>query len=184
MVRTRRLIPAGTTPACLLRPGVEVPWGTPFGLGRLWVLATAAVLAVGGVAITFVGMTSVFVPQDLEYMCLSAKFLHSINPRLVPLIAHDRAGFGSGLFTTSLTVFFCLWCAKPCRSLWQVLAVAGSVGFVTVVGVHPVIGYLSASHLAPAVVVSVVFVVGILLCFRNMHVRGDQGHANSSLAES
>jgi hypothetical protein len=58
------------------------------------------------------------------------------NPRLVPLIAHDRAGFGGGLFSTGIVVFFCVWCGKPSRSLWQVLCVAGIAGFGTAIGIH------------------------------------------------
>lgn len=172
LIRTRALIPDHTTPRCLSRPAAPASLGTAYGLGRACLLATAAVLAVGGLAITYVGMTRVFVPQDLEYMGVSAKFLHELNPRLIPLIAHDRAGFGGGLFTTSLTVFFCLWCGRPSIGLWQVLAFAGTVGFITAVGIHPVIGYLNLSHIAPAVGVSTVFVVGITLSYRRM-VRGD-----------
>jgi hypothetical protein len=168
LIRTRRLIPAMTSPRCLLRPFTPLDWRTPFGVGRACLLMTSALLGVGGLVITYVGMTRVFVPQDLEYMGVSAAFLNDLNPRLIPVIAHDRAGFGGGLFTTSLTVLICLWCARPSRSLWQVLAFAGSVGFITAVGVHPVIGYLSLSHLAPAVMVSLLFLVGIALCFRPM----------------
>jgi hypothetical protein len=168
LVRTRKLIHPNSSPGCLLRPAVRVPWRSPFGIGRALLLMTSAVLAVGGLIIVYVGMTSVFVPQDLEYMGVSAKYLNEINPRLIPLIAHDRAGFGGGLFTTSLTVFFSIWCGRPSRSLWQVLLFAGTVGFITAVGIHPVIGYLSASHLAPALVVSILFVAGIALCYRPM----------------
>jgi dihydroorotate dehydrogenase len=45
-----------------------------------------------------VGMTRVFVPQDLAFMGLSAERLRALSPTLVPLIAHDRAGFGGGGF--------------------------------------------------------------------------------------
>src|SRR5205814_7053765 len=115
-----------------------------------------------------VGMTRVFVPQDLEYMGLSAADLRAIHPHLVPLIAHDRAGFGGGLCTTGLTVFFCVWCGTPSRSLWQVLCLAGAAGFATAILIHPIIGYLSFSHLAPAVTAAVLFYVGLALSRRHM----------------
>src|SRR5439155_2617824 len=135
----------------LLRRADWGPWRSRLGLGRACLLAAAAGLAAGGATIMTVGMTAVFVPQDLEYMGLTAADLHAINPRLVPLIAHDRAGFGGGLCCTGLTVFFCVWCGRPGRGLWQALGVAGAAGFGTAIGIHPVVGYTTASHLAPAV---------------------------------
>ena len=178
LFRTRRLIVMDDSPRSLLRSAVVVPWATAFGIGRLLLLGTSALLATGGIVIICVGMTTVFVPQDLAYMGLSPAMLHEINPRLIPLIAHDRAGFGGGLFTTSVTVFFCVWCGRPSRGLWQVLMFAGTVGFVTAVGIHPVIGYLSASHLAPAFIVTVLFVLGISLCYRPMIRRA--GHQSTT----
>jgi hypothetical protein len=102
-------------------------------------------------------------------MGLAASDLHSINPRLVPLIAHDRAGFGGGIASCGIAVFFCVWCGRPSKSLWQVLCVAGVVGFATAIGIHPLVGYLSFSHLAPALSGALVFLVGLILCFKPMH---------------
>jgi hypothetical protein len=136
-------------------------------------LVTAATLVTAGVVIMTVGMTSVFVPQDLEFMGLRPADLRAINPRLVPLIAHDRAGFGGGLCSTGVTVFLCVWCGRPSRSLWQVLCLAGGVGFGTAVGVHPAIGYVDFVHLAPAVAAAVVFAFALALLYRPMC--GDRG---------
>jgi MFS family permease len=153
----------------LLRPSVSFSLKSSFGLGRACLLATALGMILGGLTIMTIGMTSVFVPQDLTYMGLAASDLHSINPRLVPLIAHDRAGFGGGIASCGLLVFFCVWCGKPSKSLWQVLCFAGLVGFSTAIGIHPVVGYLSFSHLAPAILGALVFLAGLLLCFKPMH---------------
>jgi hypothetical protein len=76
----------------LLRPSVQVSWLSRLGLGRACLLITALALIGGGPTILVVGSTFVFVPQDLEFMGMSAAELHSVNPHLVPLIAHDRAG--------------------------------------------------------------------------------------------
>ena len=46
---------------------------------------------------------------------------------------------------------FCCLFGKPSRHLRQALLFAGIAGFSTAILIHPVIGYLSASHLAPAV---------------------------------
>jgi hypothetical protein len=158
--------PAG--PQCLLRPGMRVPWGSAFGIGRGCLLAAALGLVAGGVTIMVVGMTSVFVPEDLAYMGLSADELHRINPRLVPLIAHDRAGFGGGVSTCGILMFFCVWCGSPSRSLWQAVCLAGTAGFATAIGVHPLIKYMDFVHLAPAVVGAALFSTGLVLTFKPM----------------
>ena len=129
---------------------------------------TALMLIGGGLTIMIVGSTFVFVPQDLQFMGMSAAQLKAVNPRLVPLIAHDRAGFGGGLCCTGVIVFFCVWCARPGKSLWQVLCVAGVTGFGTAIGIHPIVGYNSASHLAPAVIAAAIFIMGLTLCFKPM----------------
>jgi hypothetical protein len=101
-------------------------------------------------------------------MEMSAIQLRAVNPHLVPLIAHDRAGFGGGLCCTGITVFFCVWCGRPSKSLWQVLAVAGITGFGTAIGIHPIVGYNSVSHLAPAVIAAIIVLVGLVLTFGPM----------------
>ena len=75
---------------CLIQPSVATRWTSSFGIGRACLLITAVALVCGGTVIMLVGMTSVFVPQDLQFMGLSAADLQAINPHLVPLIAHDR----------------------------------------------------------------------------------------------
>lgn len=152
----------------LLRQADVVPWASGYGFGRACLLFTAAALVAGGLTIMGVGMTSVFVPQDLQFMGMSDSELHAVNPHLVPLIAHDRAGFGGGLCCTGITVFFCVWCGRRSRSLWQVLCGAGLMGFGTAILIHPIVGYLSFSHLAPAVFVSLIFLLGLVLCYRPM----------------
>jgi hypothetical protein len=168
MIRTFALLRGPRTPGAMLEPGERVAWSSRFGAGRLCLMLTAATLVAGGLVIMTVGMTTVFVPQDLKFMGLSPADLQAINPRLVPLIAHDRAGFGGGLCATGLTVFLCVWCGTPSRNLWQTIAVAGAVGFGTAIGVHPLIGYLDFTHLAPAVVAAIIFAVGLVLTYPRM----------------
>jgi hypothetical protein len=153
---------------CLLRPAVEWPWRSMHGIGRACLLVSAFGLFAAGMTIMAVGVTWVFVPQDLGYLGLSADELHAINPRLVPLMAHDRAGFGGGVCTSGLVMFFCIWCGRPSRALWQALCLSGTAGFATAVGVHPLIGYLDFIHLAPAVAGAVVFAAGLMLTYDPM----------------
>ena len=162
-------LPKPAPVTALLRPAVPFSLKSSGGMGRACLLATAVGMVAGGLTIMTVGMTSVFVPQDLAFMGLAAPEIHAINPRLVPLIAHDRAGFGGAIASCGVAVFFCVWCARPSKNLWQILLVAGVAGFATAIGIHPVVGYLSFSHLAPAILGALVFMVGLLLCFKPMH---------------
>jgi hypothetical protein len=137
------------------------------GIGRLLLLASTFGIAASGLTIMTVGMTSVFVPQDLEFMSVTPDALRAINARLVPLIAHDRAGFGGALVSCGLAMFLAVLYGRPSRSLWQALAIAGAAGFGTAIGIHPIVGYLSVSHLAPAVAGALVFAAGLAMTFRS-----------------
>jgi hypothetical protein len=127
----------------------------------LLVLSTFGILA-GGLVITTVGMTTVFVPQDLEFMRVETAQLRAVNDRLIPLIAHDRAGFGGALVSCGLAMFLSVLYSYPSRSHWQALAIAGTCGFATAVGIHFVIGYLSVTHVAPAVAGCLAFFAGLI----------------------
>jgi hypothetical protein len=153
----------------LLQSGSKVSWRSPFGLGKALLLATAGGMIAGGLTVMTVGMTSVFVPQDLQFMGVTAAKLQAISPRLIPLIAHDRAGFGGAICTVGITVLFCVWCGRPSRSLWQVLCFAGLVGFATAIGVHPAVGYNDLVHLGPAIAGAFMFVAALGLCYRTMN---------------
>ena len=118
-----------------------------------------------GSVIIILGSTVVFVPQDLAYFGYTPAQLTAINPRLIPLIAHDRAGFGGGLASCGLVVFLVLWKSRPSLALWQALLVAGLTGFGCAIGVHYPMGYLSASHLAPAWAGAAVYTFGIVALY-------------------
>jgi dihydroorotate dehydrogenase len=157
-------------PGTLFRPTATAWAWSPAGRGRLCLSFSAAGMILGGIVILCVGMTRVFVPQDLAFMGLSVEDLHAVSPRLVPLIAHDRAGFGGGLFSGGLTVMFTVWCGtRPgARGLWWALLVSGVVGFGSAIGVHPIVGYTSFVHLAPAYAGAIAFVVGMALLYAPM----------------
>lgn len=169
LARSRRFLEAPKGISALRQSGAKALLTSPCGTGRALLLATATGMIAGGLTVMTVGMTWVFVPQDLAFMGVSPAELQAISARLVPLIAHDRAGFGGAICTTGITVFFCVWCARPSKSLWQVLCFSGVVGFATAIGVHPVVGYNDLFHLAPAILGAVLFIVGLILCYRRMH---------------
>lgn len=150
---------------------VPTRWGTwkcRFGIGRVCLLVTAAGLIAAGATILAIGMTWVFVPEDLAYMQVTADELTRLNPRLVPLIAHDRAGFGGAVCCTGLTVLCSVWRATPTRGLWWSLAIAGVIGFGSAIGVHPAIGYTDPFHLGPAILGAALYAAGLFLTFPRM----------------
>lgn len=120
-------------------------------------------MVAAGMVIMVLGSTVVFVPQDITYFGFTAAQLDALNPRLVPLIAHDRAGFGGGLASCGLCVFLVVWKSRSTRALWQALLFAGLTGFGCAIGIHYPMGYRSASHLAPAWVGASVYLVGVAL---------------------
>jgi hypothetical protein len=129
---------------------------------KVLLLATFGIVA-AGLTIMTVGMTRVFVPQDLEFIGIDKAHIGAIHRNLIPLIAHDRAGFGGGLASCGITMLMTVWCARLTRSLWQALLFAGIAGFATAVGVHPIIGYNNATHLAPAVGGALLYFIGIVM---------------------
>ena len=159
LIRTRRLRLRKTKP-------VPVDLHSAAGAGRALLMLSSVGIGVAGLTIVTVGMTTVFVPQDLEFMGTTRAAIAAINPHLVPLIAHDRAGFGGALASFAVAMFACVRYGRASRALWQALAIAGAAGFGTAVGVHPVIGYMSLTHLGPAVAGGAIFAVGLALAAR------------------
>jgi hypothetical protein len=145
----------------LLRPALPLDWKSPFGLGRVILLIVCFGLICAGLVILTVGATIVFVPTDLTFMGLNREELHAINPRLIPLIAHDRAGFGGGVCSGGIALFLSIWCSRPSRSLWQALLLAGIIGFTTAIAVHPMIGYIDFIHLLPAYSGALLWIAGL-----------------------
>lgn len=144
------------------------------GRGRALLLLSSVGITWAGLTIAIVGMTSVFVPQDLEFIGMTRAAIGAINPNLIPLIAHDRAGFGGALVSFGVAMFACVRYAHVSRTLWRVLAISGVAGFATAVGVHPVIGYVSLTHLGPAVIGCVVFAAGLGLSRRTVSTTAAQ----------
>jgi hypothetical protein len=105
----------------LLESARWAEWGSWGGIGRACLLMSALGTIGAGITIQIIGMTSVFVPSDLVFMGVEPAELDAANPRLIPLIAHDRAGFGGGIATAGFLTFAVVWFAQPSRSLWQAL---------------------------------------------------------------
>jgi hypothetical protein len=129
----------------------------------------AAGILAAGVTIMIVGMTRVFVPQDLGFMCMTRAELERVSARLVPVIAHDRAGFGGGLFSIGVLLLFLVRHAALTRSFVQTVGAVGVAGFGAAIGVHPAIGYTDFVHLAPAYAGGLVFVATVVRLARELY---------------
>lgn len=164
-VRSRRHLAISGGPGSLRPAG----WTRPDGLTRRerrgWqlLLVVAAGLVVVGAVISTIGIEVVFVPEDIAFIGLSRAELDAANPRLVSLIAHDRAGFGGAILTGGLLASGAVLHAAGSRALWQAVAGAGVLAFGPAIIVHHAVGYTDPWHLAPAYAAAAALAVGLAL---------------------
>ncbi len=128
-------------------------WRWRAGLwGQLVLVVHACGVLGAGVVIASMGVTQVFVHEDLAFMHTTREALVQANPRLVPFVAHDRATFGGMLVSCGLTLLTCaLWGYRPGSAwLWWTMLLAGTAAYAAAIGVHFVVGYTDPWHLTPA----------------------------------
>ena len=156
--------------------------------GQMLFVGLGVGLTVGGATIAYIGVTTVFVPQDLAFLRTSAAALRTINPHLVPLIAHDRAGLGGALVADGLGVLLTtLWGFRQgARWQWWTLVGTGMPGFAAALGIHVAIGYLDFWHLARAILAAAVYVIALALTYPYLcappHVSDDATAASAITA--
>lgn len=138
--------------------------------GQLCFVALGFALAVGGLTIAGVGITDVFVKADLAFLGTTPEVLNEANPKLISLIAHDRAGFGGALLCDALAILImALWGIEQGRRwLWWTLLIGGAPGFYAGLSVHYGIGYIDFVHLLPAFVSVFLYVTGLILLYPYM----------------
>lgn len=112
--------------------------------GQLYFIALGVGLLVAGVIVATVGVTAVFVWSDLQFLRTTSESLSRANQHLLPLIAHDRAGFGGALASDGVGVMLLgLWgFRRGERWVWWTLLIGGSAGFLGGVYAHLAVGYL------------------------------------------
>jgi dihydroorotate dehydrogenase len=139
--------------------------------GQLIFIVHGAVLVVAGCVIAFIGITTVFVPEDLEFMQTSAECLTAVHPRLVPLVAHDRATFGGMLIACGVCVLLSsLWGFRRGQAwLWWALMTAGGTAYCATILVHWHVGYTSLKHLLPAFGGLAMLLAGGALSWKHLH---------------
>jgi dihydroorotate dehydrogenase len=135
--------------------------------GQLLFLIHAAALVTAGLVISAIGCTKVFVPEDLEFMNTTAEALRRANPRLLPLVAHDRATFGGMLLASGLALAFStLWGFRQGeRWLWWAFLTSALPAYGAAIGVHLAVGYTNVMHLAPAFAGLALFSVALALSY-------------------
>ncbi|MFC0558235.1 dihydroorotate dehydrogenase [Halalkalibacter alkalisediminis] len=126
----------------------------------------------GGAMISFIGVTNVFVTTDLLYLCMPPEMLDDFNQQLIPVIAHDRAGFGSALLSVGLLVLMIsLWgFQQGNRWVWWTLFIGGIPAFTSGIAVHFAIGYTTFIHLLPAYFALLLYVTGLLFSYRYFYL--------------
>jgi dihydroorotate dehydrogenase len=135
--------------------------------GQLGFVSLGIGLVLAGVGIALVGVGGVLVEEDLAFLRAPAGVLGAVNPHLMPLVAHDRAGFGGALVSDGIGVLLTsLWGFRAgARWVWWTLLGAGLPGFAAALGVHVAVGYLDPVHLAPAIAGALLFVLALGLSY-------------------
>ncbi|MEO8083073.1 MAG: hypothetical protein ABI780_04570 [Ardenticatenales bacterium] len=131
--------------------------------GQLALVLLAVGLVGGGLTIAFVGGSRVFVGSDLAFMHTTYERLAAVSRRLLPLIAHDRAGFGGALVATGVASGgVALWGFRRGASwVWWTVLLSGLPGLAGTLAIHAAVGYTNAAHLAPVVSVGALYAVGL-----------------------
>ena len=135
--------------------------------GQLLFVILGFSLVIGGVVISIIGITKVFVTTDISFLCMDRAMLQTISDQLIPVIAHDRAGFGSALISTGILVLcLSLWGFRVGeRWLFFTLLLGALPAFVAGIGTHFMIGYTSFIHLVPLYFLCVIYVLGLVLSY-------------------
>jgi dihydroorotate dehydrogenase len=138
--------------------------------GQLGLIVQSVVCLCAGLVISFVGVTQVFVVEDLEFMRTTREALAAANPRLIPLVAHDRATFGGMLVVSGMTFLMTsLWgFGRGAGWLWWAILLAGLSGYGPTLGIHYAVGYHSPWHLAPAWAGFALFLVTMALSYPHL----------------
>lgn len=140
--------------------------------GRLLLVSVGIGFIVGGATICAVGVTTLFVPTDLTFMHTNRNAVAAIGDRLIPLLAHDRAYFGTSLIANGIAwAGAALWgFTRGARWLWWTFLLAGIPGFAGAIGIHLAVGYTAVDHLSPLYFALAIWAVALALSRRYLLV--------------
>ncbi|MBL9166551.1 MAG: hypothetical protein JNN07_02280 [Verrucomicrobiales bacterium] len=130
----------------------------------LWVIHGLGLLAAGGIICT-VGIGEVLVATDESFLGVSSTTIREIAPRVLPLVAHDRATLGGMLAAAGvLYLLASLWGVRRGEAwLWHTLVWGGILSYAPAIGVHFIVGYVEWIHLLPAFLGLGLLLIGALL---------------------
>jgi dihydroorotate dehydrogenase len=139
--------------------------------GQLAFVTLGFSFVLGGIVIATIGVTNVFVSTDLLYICMTPEQLNEVTGRLIPLIAHDRAGFGGALVSVGLLVLtLALWGFHQGEKwVWYTFLFGGIPAFSAGILTHFVIGYTTFIHLVPAYIALIIYLTGLVLSKDFLH---------------
>ncbi|MBL9204597.1 MAG: hypothetical protein JNN01_05905 [Opitutaceae bacterium] len=122
-------------------------------------------LLVAGGVILVIGMTHVFVGEDLSFLCLSAGEAQRLDSRLVGVVAHDRATLGGMLLASgTVSLLLVLWCfRRGAEWVGRAMMVLGLPAYAAALGVHFWVGYTDWRHLVPALAGCALWATGAML---------------------
>jgi dihydroorotate dehydrogenase len=137
-------------------------------LGQLAFIILGISFVLGGLVISTIGETNVFVSTDILYICMTPEQLNEITGKLIPVIAHDRAGFGSALISVgALVLMLALWGFHQGEKwVWYTFLIGGLPAFCAGIFTHFAIGYTTFFHLLPAYFAVFLYIAGLVLSRR------------------
>lgn len=165
-IKTRHLQGA---PSSINRTNHRI-WRTSL-FGQLTLVMLGFAFVLGGIIISYIGITEVFVPTDITYICMPPEMLNAFNEKLISVIAHDRAGFGSALLSVGFLVLtLALWGFRQDEKwVWWTFFIGGIPAFAAGLSIHFAIEYTTFIHLLPAYIALGLYIVGLLTSYRFFH---------------
>lgn len=145
-------------------------------VGQLAFVMLGFSFVLGGIIISSIGVSNVFVATDLLYLCMPPEMLDSFNDKLISVIAHDRAGFGSALLSVGfLVLMLSLWGFQQGNKwVWWTLLFGGLPAFIAGIWIHFAIGYTTFIHLLPAYFALFLYFIGLLMSYPFFHKKEDE----------
>lgn len=133
--------------------------------GQFLLILHAVALMVAGLSIAGIGVTNVLVWTDLNFLGTSLEGMKAANPKLLPLVAHDRATFGGMLIALGLAwLLSLLWGFQKAEAwLWWSKLGGGATFYAAALGVHFHVGYVDLWHLVPASAGAALMGLGLFL---------------------
>ena len=93
-----------------------------------WALAMGAAMFAGGVLAAIIGSTRVVMPYDESLCGLTRDQIISLNPRLLPFMAHDRLSLAGTMLSIGIFYASLAWCGMRRGEHWARGAIVSSAG--------------------------------------------------------